>query len=42
MLTFEFCYDYVKPKYGEDVKLCFMDIYTFIVYIKADNIYRRY
>ena len=22
---YEFWYDYVKPKYGEKVKLCFMD-----------------
>ena len=21
----EFCYDYLKPKYGENVKICYMD-----------------
>ena len=27
-------YDYVKPKYGEKAKLCYMDTESFIVYIK--------
>ena len=35
MLMFEFWYDYVKPKYGEKVKLCYMDTNSFIVYIKT-------
>ena len=35
MLTFEFWYNYVKPKYGEKVKLCYMDTNSFIVYIKT-------
>ena len=25
ILMYEFWYDYVKPKYGEKVKLCYMD-----------------
>ena len=25
LLIYEFWYDYVKPKYGEKVKLCYMD-----------------
>ena len=32
---YEFWYDYVKPKYGEKAKLCYMDADSFIVYIKA-------
>ena len=36
---YEFCYDYVKPEYGEKTKLCYMDIYSFIVYIKTEDIY---
>ena len=39
-LMYEFCYDYVKPKYGEKAKLCFMDTNSFIVYIKTDDIYK--
>ena len=34
-----FQYDYVKPKYGEKDKLCYMDTSSFIVYIKAEGIY---
>ena len=33
-------YDYVKPKYGEKVKLSYMDTGSFIVLIKANNIYK--
>ena len=35
---YEFCYDYVKLKYGEKAKLCYMDTDSFIVYIKTDDI----
>ena len=37
---YEFSYDYVKPKYGEKVKLCYMDTDSFIVYPKTDDIYK--
>ena len=37
---YEFWYDYVKPKYGEKAKLCYMDTDRFIVYIKTDYIYK--
>ena len=37
---YEFWYDYVKPKYGEKAKFCYMDKDSFIVYIKIDNIYK--
>ena len=30
MLMYEFRYDYVKQKYGEKVKLCYMDSYYVI------------
>ena len=35
----EFWYDYVKQKYGEKAKLCYMDTDSFIVYIKIDDIF---
>ena len=35
----DFWYDYAKPKYGEKIKLCYMDTDRFIVYIKTDHIY---
>ena len=28
ILMYEFWYDYVKPKYGDKAKLCYMDIVT--------------
>ena len=31
----EFWYDYVKPKYGENAKLCYMNIDSFIVHVKT-------
>ena len=37
---YEFWYDYVKPKYGENAKLCYMDTGNFIVQVKTDHIYR--
>ena len=40
ILMYQFWYDYVKPKYGEKAKLCFMDTDSFTVYIKIDNIYK--
>ena len=39
-LMYEFWYDYVKPKYGEKAKFCYMDTDSLIVYIKTDNIYK--
>ena len=38
ILMYEFWYDYVKPKYGEKAKLCYMDTDNFIVYIKTDDV----
>ena len=34
-LMYEFWYDYMKPKYNNDVKLCYMDTDSFImIFIK--------
>ena len=35
---YQFWYDYVKRKYNEKAKLCYMD--SFIVCINTDNIYK--
>ena len=37
---YQFWYDYVKPKYSEKAKLCYVDTDGFIVYIKTDDIYK--
>ena len=39
-LMYEFWYDYMKPKYGDNAKLCYMDTDSFIMYIKADDFYK--
>ena len=35
----EFWYDYMKPKYGEETKLFYMDTDSFLLYIKTEDIY---
>ena len=34
---YEFFYDYVKAKYSDKAKLCYMSRDSFIVYIKTNN-----
>ena len=40
LLMDEFWYDYMKPKYDDNVKLCYMDTDTFIMNIKAEDFYK--
>ena len=40
LLMYEFWYDYVKPKYGDNVKLCHMDTDSFIMNIKTEDFYK--
>ena len=40
ILIYEFCYNYVKPRYDENAKLCYMDRGSFIVHVKTDDIYK--
>ena len=37
---YEFWYDYMKPKYGDNVKLCSMDTDSFIMNIKTKDFYK--
>ena len=37
LLMYKFWHDYVKPKYDEKAKFCYMDTGSFILYIKADD-----
>ena len=40
LLMYEFWYDYMKPKYGDNVKLCCMDTDSFIMIIKTEDFYK--
>ena len=37
-LMYEFWYDYVKPEYQNNAKLCYMDPDSFIISIKTNDI----
>ena len=39
-LMYEFWYDYMKPKYDNNVKLCYMDTDSFIMNIKTNDFYK--
>ena len=36
----KFWYNYVKPKYNEQVKLCYMDTDTFVAHVQKKDIYQ--
>ena len=37
---YEFWYDYIKPKYQDKAKLCYVDTDSFISYIKTKDFYK--
>ena len=39
-LMYKFWYDYMKPKHGDNVKLCYMDTDSFIMHIKKEDFYK--
>ena len=40
LLMYEFWYDYMKPKYGNNVKLCSVDTNSFIMNSKTKDFYK--
>ena len=38
-LMYTFWYDYLKPKYGEKIKLCYKDTDSFIIRVKTDDLF---
>ena len=40
ILMYKFWYDYMKPKYNDNVKLCYMDTDSFIMNIKTNDFYK--
>ena len=39
-LMYEFWYDYIKPKYGDKARLCYMDTDSFVMHIKTEDFYK--
>ena len=39
-LMYEFWYVYMKPKYNDNVKLCYIDTDSFIMRIKTEDLYK--
>ena len=39
-LIYEFWYDYIKPKYGDKARLCYMDTDSFVMNIKTEDFYK--
>ena len=40
ILMYELWYKYIKPKYGDNARLCYMDTDSFIINIKTDDFYK--
>ena len=40
ILMYEFWYDYMKPKYNDNVKLCYTDTDSFVMNIKTKDFYK--
>ena len=38
-LMYEFWYDYIKPKYQDRAKLCYMDADSFLIHTKIQDFY---
>ena len=39
-LMYGFWFDYIKPKYGDKTRLCYIDTDSFIIHIKTDDFYK--
>ena len=39
-VMYEFQYDYVKSKYSEKAKICYVDTDSFIVHVKTEDVYK--
>ena len=40
-LMYKFWYDYMKPKYGDNIKLYYMDTDSFVMHIKTEDFYKN-
>ena len=39
VLIYEYWYDEMKPKYGDRIRLCYMDTDSFVMHIKTKDCY---
>ena len=39
-ITYEFWYDYIKPKYVDKARLCYMNTDSFVMHIKTEDFYK--
>ena len=39
-LMYEFWYEYLKPKHGYNVKLCYTDTDSFVIHVKTEDFYK--
>ena len=40
ILMYEFWYNYIKPKYGDKARLCYMDTDSFVIHIKTEDFHK--
>ena len=40
ILTYEFWYHYIRPKYGDKAQLCYTDTDSFIIHIKTEDVFQ--
>ena len=40
IIMYEFHYDYMVPKYGDKIKLCYMDTDSYVYDIKTEDFYK--
>ena len=40
LVMYEFHYDYMKSKYGENLKLCYMDTDSLVYHIETEDFYK--
>ena len=40
ILMYEVWFDYIKPKYGDRAKLCYMDTDSFVIYLETEDFYK--
>ena len=40
-LMYEFWYEYIKPKYKDKARLCYMDTDSFIINVKTEDFYEE-